>query len=426
MDEAVHNTEVLHALFRCSSLQSLLDTARKALRSPLILADITCHVLAVTDDPEIADSRFRQIVEQRSLPLNVLNLELYQTSMRTGAPVLSTDHTGLPVVRCAVADGGRLIGYLLYPCHGGAPGEGELDLLRVVTDFCCLRMQKEFHYADYPENILEFFIADLLNGTMTDEDAILDRCRSFRWTPRLPYRVLSVRPAPDDLRSRDGGGYPWLDSGRRLLQDRLPEATVFPFGSQLKVVLPVSDQPPLDELAMDEISAFLAEHGLLAGVSHPAYRMRSLASRNGQAEKALELGLLLRGQENLFFYEKYSIYHCLELCAGQVNLVQCCHSAIIKLEAYDRKQGTELMETLHAYLSCHKSLGEAASSLHIHRNTLTKRLEKINDLATLDLEDNETVFHLNLSFRIMEYYGATAMRDTYENWLEKSPTLRHP
>ena len=101
-------------------------------------------------------------------------------------------------------------------------------------------------------------------------------------------------------------------------------------------------------------------------------------------------------------------------------------SAVLKLESYDRKNGTELLGTLHAYLSCHKNLSEAAAFLYVHRNTLTKRLERINDLIHVDLDDAETVFHLMFSYRLIEYYGATVLRNSYENWMERAPTLRHP
>ncbi len=164
----------------------------------------------------------------------------------------------------------------------------------------------------------------------------------------------------------------------------------------------------------------------MAGVSKLAYHVRNIAQRHWQAAKALQLGLLLQSKETLFHYDSYSIYHCLEVCSDKVDLLQCCHSAVTKLESYDRKNGTELLETLHAYLVCRKSVGEAAASLSIHRNTVAKRLDKINDLISLDLSDTETVFHLLFSFRILEYYGATVMQDTYETWLKRSPTLRHP
>lgn len=415
----------IHDLLRCRTLQELLDTARRHLKSPLILADLTFHVLAITTDAAIDDPRWVQINNERCLPLNIVNLGLYQSALRSEAPVLSTDSTGLTIVRCAVSQEEKLIGYLLSPGYGGAPTQEELDLMRVLSDLCALRMQKDLHYAEYPENMLEFFVSDLLNGTIADEQKILDRCRYFRWNLKMPYRVLTIRPG-NKAEAEEGGDYLELERRKEALQRRFPEATAFLYGSQIKLVIHVYDQTTQDALTLGEVAAFLQEQQLVAGVSQTAYHLRNLSGRHQQAMKAMEMGLLLDGAGPLFYYDTYSIYHCLELCAPQVSLLQLCHSAVLKLESYDRKNGTELMGTLHAYLSCHSNLSEAAASLYIHRNTLSKRLDKINDLIHVDFGDAETVFHLMFSYRILEYYGATVMRDSYENWVERSPTLRHP
>ncbi len=415
----------IHDLMRCRSLQELLDTARRHLVSPLILADLTFHVLAITPDSTIEDPRWIQINQERCLPLNIVNLSLYQSALRSGTPVLSTDSTALPIVRCAVAQEGRLIGYLLSPCYGGMPTQEQLDLMSILSDLCSLRMQKDLHYAEYPEDMLEFFISDLLNGAITDEQKILDRCRFFQWKLRMPYRVLTIRP-DKKADAPEGGDYLELSRQKDALQRRFPEATVFLYGSQIKLVIHVYDQSTQDALVLGEVAAFLRERHMVAGVSQTAYHLRNLSSRHQQAMKALEMGILLDGAGPMFHYDTYAIYHCLELCAPQMNLLQLCHSAVLKLESYDRKNGTELLGTLHAYLSCHRNLSEAASSLYIHRNTLSKRLERINDLIHVDFGDAETVFHLMFSYRILEYYGATVMRDSYESWMEKSPTLRHP
>ena len=173
--EPIHSS--IHALVRCRSLQELLDTARRSLKSPLILADLTYHVLAITPDNTIDDPRWIQINQEQSLPLNIVNLGLYQSALRSGSPVLSTDSTGLPIVRCAVAQEDKLIGYLLSPGYGGPPSQEELDLVAILSDLCSLKMQKDLHYAEYPEDMLEFFISDLLNGTIREEQMIRDRCR---------------------------------------------------------------------------------------------------------------------------------------------------------------------------------------------------------------------------------------------------------
>lgn len=415
----------LHELLRCRSLQELLDTARRHLKSPLILADLSFHVLAITADSTIDDPRWIQINQERCLPLNIVNIGLYQSALRSGTPVLSTDSTGLAIVRCAVCQDEKLIGYLLSPGYGGVPSQEELDLLAVVCDLSALRMQKDLHYAEYPENMLEFFVSDLLNGAITDEQKILDRCRFFQWNLKMPYRVLSISPGKGG-EAQEGGDYLALERQKEALSRQFPEATAFLYGNQIKLIIHVFDQTTQDAIVLGEVERFLGDRGLVAGVSQIAYRLRNLSGRHQQAMKALQMGRLLEGAGPLFYYDNYSVYHCLELCARQVDLLQLCHSAVLKLESYDRKNGTELLGTLHAYLSCHSNLSEAAASLYIHRNTLSKRLDRINDLIHVDFGDAETVFHLMFSYRILEYYGATVMRDSYDSWMEKSPTLRHP
>lgn len=415
----------IHALMNCTSLQALLDTARQSLRSPVILADLTFGVLAINEDMSIRDPRWLQIQAEKSLPLNIVNLNLYQSSLRSGTPVTSKDSTGLSIVRCAVTQEQRLIGYLLSPCYGGEPTGEELDLLALLTDLCAVKMQKQLHYSEYPEDMLAFFISNLLNGAITDEQKIQDRCRFFHWDVKTPYRILTIQRAectdPDE-----GVDYLALDRQRDELQRRFPEATTFLYGNQLKLIIHVHDQTTQDAIVLGDVAQFLKERELSAGVSQTAYQLRSMASRHQQAMKALQMGQLLKGTGPLFYYDSYSIYHCLELCAPQVELLQLCHSAAKKLESYDRKNGTELMGTLHAYLACHRNRNEAAEKLYIHRNTLAKRLDKINDLIHVDFSDAETVFHLMFSFRVLEYYGATVMRNSYDSWMEKSPNLRHP
>ena len=415
----------IHSLVRCKKLQELLDTARENLRSPLILADLSFHVLAITEEENVTDPRWVQIFEQRLMTPDIVNVAAYQSALHSGEPAITVDATDLTIIRCAVEQENRIIGYLLSPCYGGPPTQQELDTIVLLTDLCSLRMQKDLHYAEYPEDMLAFFISDLLNGTITDEQTIHDRCRFFRWNLKTPYRVLSIQTESKDEK-RIGADYLELEGHLKAIKQAIPDATAFLYGDQIKLVLQVYDQNTRDAIELEHVSELLKSRGLVAGVSQTAYRLRNIAGRHQQTLKALQMGILLNGTGPLYLYDNYSIYHCLEICAPQVNLTQLCHSAVLKLEAYDRKNGTELMSTLHAYLSCHTNMSEAAASLYIHRNTLAKRLEKINDLMHVDFSDAETTFHLMFSFRILEYYGAAFMRDSYDNWMERSPILRHP
>lgn len=417
--------EYLHAMVRCQTLQGLLDTARGFVRNPMILANITCNVLAITEETGITDPRWLQITEERALPLDLVNVEAYQAARRRGHCDVTVDATGLSIVRCPVAHEGKLIGYLMLPCYWGPPKQEELDMVTLVADLSAVRMQKDLGYVHYPEDMLEFFISDLLGGVIREEQRILERCRTLHWSPQMPCRVLTLRRLKEPEK-RSGKDYLTMEALCKRMQSRFPDATVFLYGNQIKAIVPVHDKTTRDALVLRDLEAFSKDHQLVGGVSQSTGRIGNIYNRHQQAVKALEMGTLLSGTGPLFFYDTYSVYHCLEICAASSDILQMCHSAVLLLETYDRKHGTELLGTLHAYLSCRQNICEAAEALFVHRNTMSKRLEKINDIISVDLSDAETVFHLMFSYRILEYYGVTSMRQSYESWMEKAPTLRHP
>ena len=416
--------QAIHELTACRTVEALIATAGEHMRNPVILADLSLHILAITPDDSISDPRWLDLCAERMMPVNLVNLSLYRDALRTEAPVLSTDSTGLPIIRCAVAVGGRMLAYLLSPCYHGSPTQEELDLMQVTADFCSLRMQQKRNGAGFAGDHVEQFISELLDGSITDEQQIRDRCRAFGWQLVTPYRMLTIRSA-DPKEMERGEGYLAQTKRCGLLEKRFPGATVFLYGEQIKLLIAIPADPAGERLLFGELEEFLSENGLIAGVSQPGRRLRQLADRHRQAMKALQLGILLLGDGPLYHYDRYSIYHAMEACDDRLDLLELCHGAILKLESYDRKHGTAFMGTLHAYLASGMNARETAQTLYIHRNTLAKRLERINDLVTMDLDDRETVFHLLFSLRVIEYYGAVRKRDDFENWVKRMPNLRH-
>ncbi|MCB0130871.1 MAG: helix-turn-helix domain-containing protein, partial [Caldilineaceae bacterium] len=71
-----------------------------------------------------------------------------------------------------------------------------------------------------------------------------------------------------------------------------------------------------------------------------------------------------------------------------------------KLIAHDEEHNSELVETLEGFFSCHGNLSQTATRLHIHRNTLTYRLERIANITQLDLNDADARFSLQLALKL--------------------------
>ena len=409
-----------HELFQANDLRQLVELGRKLTTNPIILTDLTHKVLEMSEEPELTDPKWLEIRTRHDIPLNQAVSNRYRESMDRRRPILDETNPTPPILRTAIAQAGQLIGFLEIPCYYGVPDAQEQDVIMFLADVACLIMKRDLRYMDTPDNMRDFFICDLLEGRETDERLIRERCRQFNWELSGFFRVASIcweKDAPPQSRTA-------MEQHMDSLKKQFPAATIFIYGNELKLIVPMQEDVAVDGRFFDDLIDYLKAHRLQGGISRKSDQLSRIGLCNQEAGKALELGRMFSSREILFFYDKYSIYHCMEYCAAQVDLMQFCHSAIFTLVDYDRTHETALLETLHAYLYSHRNLAEAAAKLYIHRNTFNNRLAKINDLIHVDLEDSETVFHLMFSYHILEYYGATVEFD-YEHRMKLSPTLRH-
>ncbi len=77
-----------------------------------------------------------------------------------------------------------------------------------------------------------------------------------------------------------------------------------------------------------------------------------------------------------------------------------CNPVLEKLKNYDKSNNTQLYTTLRTYLECNMNLSETARKLFVHRNSLVYRINRINELTHLDLDNINVLYSLIDSFRI--------------------------
>jgi len=62
-----------------------------------------------------------------------------------------------------------------------------------------------------------------------------------------------------------------------------------------------------------------------------------------------------------------------------------------------------LQNTLQAYFANNADFAKTAEVLHVHRNTLRYRLEKISDILGVDLKNMQDVFRIYMATRLSEW-----------------------
>ena len=93
----------------------------------------------------------------------------------------------------------------------------------------------------------------------------------------------------------------------------------------------------------------------------------------------------------------YAIPLLLEKIRSDEELQQLAHPDIAALRKWDMENDTDWLHTYFTYLRNDRNVVRTAAELHIHRNTLSYRLDRIRELLTANEDNFEERMHLLLT-----------------------------
>jgi DNA-binding PucR family transcriptional regulator len=118
-----------------------------------------------------------------------------------------------------------------------------------------------------------------------------------------------------------------------------------------------------------------------------------------QAILAIKIGKKISGTVNKC--ADYAYAYLLSRLAEDNGLAAgLLHPALTALKKYDEKHRTSLYGTLYEYLRLDRNVVATAKHLFIHRNSMIYRLQRLENLLNLNLNDINVRMYLMLSYHI--------------------------
>lgn len=93
----------------------------------------------------------------------------------------------------------------------------------------------------------------------------------------------------------------------------------------------------------------------------------------------------------------------ISLIVDEDGLTSFCEDNLAKLVDYDTKHKSALLKTLSYFLRLNCSYVECAKELHLHINSLNYRIQRIQQIMGIDINDAETRLFLYLNIKILEF-----------------------
>jgi sugar diacid utilization regulator/putative methionine-R-sulfoxide reductase with GAF domain len=294
--------------------------------------------------------------------------------------------------------------------------EGRLRALEHGSTVLALELSKERAAAEVERRLRGDLVEEVLAGGLEADEAERVARQAERLGHRLPQKAWVVVLEPDDdkteaaLASR--GRSDRLDAALSgLIRSRLPGALTLVRSASAVFLVPdevATDLPAVEKLAGQILAAGAAvmkPGSASVGIGNLANGVGELARSHLEARQALRLTRRAGGRGRVASYRSLGAFRLLLEVQSPEALRRFVDELLGPLLQYAQSRDTPLLDTLEALSAARWVRRAAARKLGIHINSMSYRVERIQTLTGLQLDDPETRVAISIALRARAMLG---------------------
>lgn len=280
----------------------------------------------------------------------------------------------------------------------------DFALIQVLGDYLGKGLTARGAYTFSRPANLDDILEKLLSCQFIPEEKILSVIRCFNWQINDQYICLVLRlKSGDDTLSALGS----IASGLASLSQN-DCYTIF--DNSIVFISNLSKNGQSRSSFLEALLPVLRDNLLEAGISTVYHDFRQLYYFYHQAETARILGSKKDPMYWYFRYEDYQVEHILSQCIRKTIPETLIPDGLKALIAYDKKKGSDYVNLLRIYLETERNIAETIRVSYMHRNTFLYRIQKIEKILEMDLNDARVRLVLELAFLLMDSEGSSSGR----------------
>ena len=288
---------------------------------------------------------------------------------------------------------------IVFYTEQSAPSSGQLELFTYFSKKIRNYYLQEIHIHSGISTPLESLIDDLLTDPENKHLNLIGRARSLLLPTDDTYRIGVIQFQEYSISQAE-------HLLQKLKQDiKLPCHKILIHNNSILMLMhgDLTEQN-IQELYQGSINAlgiYLDLYSAYAGFSFPSFPLKKINVAYNQAISAINYGLMLLPEDKIYFYSTFYIY---ELLGNFSNRHDLNDIYINKLDALVDSEDSQFdnLHLLKTYLLSDRSISTTARLMHLHRNSVIYRLNKIQDYLSLNLDDENVRLHLMISFKILD------------------------
>ncbi len=275
---------------------------------------------------------------------------------------------------------------------------------------------KNSHLVDMlaQKNLVKGFFEDLMYGNYDSEDALRQRANFLGCDLSRVHAAVMIELSYVE---EDNADEPLSEEDRlaihkricaqmrRRIQDNYPGSLLYEHENLLTCIIHLSKDPNgirLKNWLRDQVRQMRNEYHvcLAIGIGNPCTNASDYRRSFAEASEAQQMGQHLNPEGGVTHFNDLGVYRYLYKIARMDDLRDMYQDQVGRIASYDRRKGTDLLDTLETYLECAGNLTRTSNRLFVHRNTLIQRLERLQSLCEIDLQERSNWLTLQVAIKV--------------------------
>lgn len=397
------NQKLQIALNSQKPLDVIIYASEKIFRNPMFIHDHYFYVLAHSDQLENADiwetdlRTGMEVVRHGIRNDFQLDREYLEGLSERQAVLFSANQRGYQILYRNLYSSQRYIGRVLVDEIRSVIQPGDYDVMEYLADFIQETIKTKGLAKGGYDDQLDQDIRQLLIGQLKDNQALLRMMVQRGWRQDDRYRCMKLVPNQTEA---------FLVSNTAVVDQLhvlLPDCYSLIHEDSVVVIVNLTRIDKAINEIVAGLAVFLRDNLIKLGISSEFNGFFQLRSGFRQASIALEQGRRCGSMYWYQYFENYIMEYVAETMTTDMPLEMLISDSLNVLKDYDADNNTELYRTLKIYLRLERNLLQTAKQLFIHRSTLSYRIERIQNLTGVDLNDAGERLKLLFSFALEEY-----------------------
>lgn len=411
--------DMLEAVVKQKGMQDIITLSEPVIGNFISISDTALTLLAYTKNIPTDDKTQLSLVEHGHHTEEAIRkfkkYRRFEAWMNTDGLVINEDNNicQYPVISKVFAFNEIYFTHVVMICDHRKMTPGLLDLFNHMVSILSYYINRNWEEAKNCNHIYSSLILNLVQGNITDRNTVKDRARIIGFRPDDQYVIMLLTGgnSGDSISPRLMA----LDISNMFAQIR----PVYYNGCLMLFLHHADIAQLMAEQDMENIlNCYFQRNHYYCGVSEIFDDLLDMPIAHSQAELALNN----RDHEYQSFkmiWESVSIWSnishfsmifasCLvDNSEKSKQLWKSWKYGKLLLDLYhsDVEKNTNNLEVLYEFLMNERRAAETANLLHMHRNNVVYRINRIEEMLNVNLEDRSTRLNLTMSYLMLKRSG---------------------